>query len=215
MRVTSDTGRDCHFPLRTPAASCDVRRTFSGKGEQAMVNTTSADELEREAQEAAAPSESEDGAGIEVDAVEEAFDGPSATAETFDGIDSPFVDDDGETLADEALDELAAVEEAEADGIERARAALDAERRQTRAALNRYRDAVLAAEHALPAELVHGDTLEELEASLTAAREVVAGVRDRLTSSERGFPTGAPPRGSRGTSGLTATEKIRAGLEGR
>ena len=174
-----------------------------------MVNTTSADELEREAQEAAAASEPEDGDGIEAGAAEEAF----------DGIDAPFVDDDGETLADETIDELAAVEEAEADGFERARAALDAERRQTRAALDRYRDAVLAAEPALPSELVHGATLEELEASIAAAREVVAGVRERLASSaatsERGFPTGAPPRGSRGTSGLTAAEKIRAGLEGR
>ena len=174
-----------------------------------MVNTTSADELEREAQEAAAASEPGDGHGIEGDAVDDGF----------DGIDPPFVDNDGETLAEEALDELAAVEEAEADGIERAHAALDAERRQTRAALDRYRDAVLAAEPALPTELVQGDTLEELEASIAAAREVVAGVRERLASSvassERGFPTGAPPRGTRGTSGLTAAEKIRAGLEGR
>ncbi len=161
-----------------------------------MVNTTNPEDLEREAR-------GDD--GIEVDAVDD----------DQDGIDPPFVDDDGATLADEALDELAAVEEAEADGIEQARAALDAERQQTRAALDRYRDAVLAAEPALPAKLVHGDTLEELEASIVAAREVVAGVRERLASSERGFPAGAPPRSACTTSGLTATEKIRAGLEGR
>ena len=67
-----------------------------------MVNTTSADELEREAQEAAVPSESEDGDSLEVDTV----------IEEFEGIDPPFVDNNGETLAEEALDELAAVEEA-------------------------------------------------------------------------------------------------------
>jgi len=170
-----------------------------------MVNTTSADELEREAQEAASASQPDGVEGFEADAV----------VDEFDGIDPPFVDDDGETLAQDTLDELAAVEEAEADGIERARAALDAERRQTRAALDRYRDAVLAAEPALPGELVHGDTLEELDASIAAAREVVAGVRERLAASERGFPAGAPPRSTRTTPGLTATEKIRAGLEGR
>jgi len=139
--------------------------------------------------------------------------------------DTGVVDDDGESLPEETLDELAAVTESEADALDEARSALDAERAQTRAALERYRAAVLAAEPELPADLVVGETLEELEASLTAARSAVAEVRARLGTEaasepgeparERGFPVGAPPRGAATTSGMSAAEKIRYGLEQR
>ena len=63
-----------------------------------MVNRTSAEELEREAQEATAEDAPETDDSMEADAVDD-FDGPSAAAEMFDGIDPPF-DGDGETLAD-------------------------------------------------------------------------------------------------------------------
>ncbi|MEZ4501741.1 MAG: hypothetical protein R3C39_03880 [Dehalococcoidia bacterium] len=140
---------------------------------------------------------------------------------------SDLVDDDGEALPEETLDELAAVTEAEASALDEARTGLEAERAQTRAALGRYRAAVLAAEPELPPDLVVGETLEELEASLTAARAAVAGVRARLEAEseavksgeepvrERGFPAGAPARGAASTVGMSAAEKIRTGLEQR
>lgn len=132
------------------------------------------------------------------------------------------IDDDGDALPEPVLEELAAVTESEASALEEARAALDAERAQTRAALDRYRAALLAAEPELPPDLVRGESLEELEASLEAARATVAEVRARMEADapseptpERGFPVGAPPRGDLGTNGMSAAEKIRYGLEQR
>jgi hypothetical protein len=119
----------------------------------------------------------------------------------------------------DALDEIEALAAAEADELATAQRALAVEREHTREALARYRDAVLAAEPDLPPELVRGDSLEELERSLVAARSAVAEIRTRLTeasaSVERGFPVGAPARGRASTAGLSAAEKIRRGLEER
>ena len=117
------------------------------------------------------------------------------------GGEESVTNDDGAELPGEALDELAAMAEADvgaqADELVTARRELDAQRRETRAAVERYRDAVLAAEPELPPELVQGETLEELESSLNGARAAVAQIRDRLTADEEGggFPVGAPARG--------------------
>ena len=133
--------------------------------------------------------------------------------------DESASNDDGDELPDEALDELAAIAEvdvsAQADELATARRELDVQRREARAAVERYRDAVLAAEPDLPPELVHGETLEELEASLSAARAAVAQIRDRLTGDEEGggFPVGAPARGGSSSAVMTAEEKIKFGLE--
>ncbi|MFN8584339.1 MAG: hypothetical protein U0446_03295 [Dehalococcoidia bacterium] len=136
------------------------------------------------------------------------------------------VDDDGEEPSADALAELAAVSEAETDSTSAVEAALEATRReleeQRRLALTavaRYRDAALAAEPELPPELVSGQTVEEVDASLAAARSTVASIRQRLSegaeSSMRGFPAGAPARLGGSTEGLSAAEKIARGLERR
>jgi hypothetical protein len=134
-------------------------------------------------------------------------------------IDGPFAGDEGEDLPPDALDELAAVTDAETDALDAARAALDDERERTRAVLARYREALLAAEPDLPPDLVRGESLEELDASMAAARSAVAEIRERLTSdgasAERGFPVGAPARTGPTTAGLSASEKIRRGLAER
>jgi hypothetical protein len=80
---------------------------------------------------------------------------------------------------------------------------------------------LLAAEPEPPPDLVHGETLDELEDSLAAARGAVARIRDRLQAegdeapSGGGFPVGAPARGGVGRAVLTAAEKIAAGLRER
>ncbi len=143
------------------------------------------------------------------------------------------LDDGDEGLAGglegEALDELAALAEAEATAADAEQAAqaeelaaarlqVDAERAQTRAAVARYREGVLAAEPELPPELVSGETLQEVDGSLDSARRAVAQIRERLTVEEQsgsGFPAGAPARGGPTTAGMTAAEKIVAGLEQR
>ena len=127
------------------------------------------------------------------------------------------VDGDGDEMSEETVEELAAMAEAEQLAV--AQRELATERAQTRAAVARYREAVLAAEPELPPELVSGETLEELEGSLESARRAVAQIRERLSvesEGERGFPVGAPARGAAPVaSSMTPAEKIAYGLEQR
>ena len=108
------------------------------------------------------------------------------------------VDDE---LPDEMAAELAAVAEAEADELpalrlelQELRDALEAERGAHRAAVARYREAVLVAAPALPPELVSGDDLAAVDASVEAARRAVAQIRERLVeAAEEGGALGFPP----------------------
>jgi chromosome segregation ATPase len=105
-------------------------------------------------------------------------------------------------------------------------AALDAEEmrgqvtascERERHAAARYRELVLRAEPALPAEMVVGDTVDAIEASVVAARDVVGRVRSHIeaqTSAAR-VPAGAPERGGLDVSAMTPQQKIRFGLEQR
>jgi hypothetical protein len=139
-------------------------------------------------------------------------------------IDDP-VTDDGDALPDEVRAELEALAAADLEHgteVEQALASAQRElahqRAATHAALERYREAVLAAEPDLPPDLVRGETLEELEGAIASAREVVARVREQVQASAlpSSFPVGAPAReGVRRAGGMTAAEKIAAGLEGR
>lgn len=84
-----------------------------------------------------------------------------------------------------------------------------------RSAAGRYRELVLASNPELPVEMVTGESVEEVEASIEAARQTVARVREHLENQvEAGrVPTGSPPRSPPDLSGLSAQEKIRFGLE--
>lgn len=83
-----------------------------------------------------------------------------------------------------------------------------------RALLERYRLALLATEPAIPAELVAGESAEEIEASFAAAKELAERVRRGVRAEDaRRVPAGAPGRAGGGP--LSAFEKIRAGLAAR
>lgn len=173
-------------------------------------------ELELEALEAHAAADGETG-GEEERAV---YDDPFA---------DDFVTDDGDTLPDEVQAELEALASAEFDdgnaaletALAEAQRELARQRTLTRQAVARFRDALLAAEPDLPPDLVQGDTLEEVEAAAASARQTVQHIRERVaTERPRGFPVGAPARSSerghaRGREGLSAHEKIAAGLQER
>ena len=128
--------------------------------------------------------------------------------------DQPVEGGDDE-MSEEIIEELAAI--AEAEQLATVERELATERAETRAAVARYREAVLAAEPELPPELVSGETLEELEGSLESARRAVAQIRERLSvqsEGERGFPVGAPARsGVAVGAAMTPAEKIAYGLE--
>jgi hypothetical protein len=81
-------------------------------------------------------------------------------------------------------------------------------------AARRYRDLLLATSPEVPAELVAGETPDEIEASFNAAREVVDKVRRQLESqvNDERVPAGAPPRTAPDLSGLSPAEKITYAL---
>ena len=83
-----------------------------------------------------------------------------------------------------------------------------------RNAASRYRDLALEREPDLPADLVAGETIAEVDAALEQARQTVARVRQHLDDQARAarVPAGAPPRGEPDASGLSSAEKIRLGL---
>lgn len=79
----------------------------------------------------------------------------------------------------------------------------------------RYRELVLDHEPDLPADLVSGDTVQEIDAAVARARETVSQVRQRFEAAAQAsrVPAGAPPRGGIDTSSMTPAEKIRLGLQ--
>ena len=81
-------------------------------------------------------------------------------------------------------------------------------------AVARYRESLLAGSPEVPAEMVSGETVEEVEASLGKARAMVARVRERLSAQEGGVrvPAGPPPRRPPDLSALSPREKIDYGL---
>ena len=84
-------------------------------------------------------------------------------------------------------------------------------------AMEAYRASLLEADPGLPADLVAGDTVEELQASHARARQIVEQVRGSLEEQalmER-TPSGAPARGDADVSALSPEEKIRLGLSRR
>ena len=86
---------------------------------------------------------------------------------------------------------------------------------RARTAAQRYREAVLAREPDLPAELVSGASVEEIDESVTRARQTVAQVRQHLEQQALALriPAGAPARTGPDLAGLSAAEKIRLGLQ--
>lgn len=102
------------------------------------------------------------------------------------------------------------VEDLRAGLAERDRRLAEHEDRAAQAA-QRLRAALLASEPALSPELVHGETLDEVEASFAAARETLSRLRDEVRREHAvQVPAGAPARTS--PQPVSAFDKIRQGL---
>jgi len=85
---------------------------------------------------------------------------------------------------------------------------------ELQAAVARLRQSVLDREPDLPADIVAGDTVASLDASIATARQTVAQVRQHLDQQAQALrvPAGAPVRTGPDTSALSPAEKIRLGL---
>lgn len=94
---------------------------------------------------------------------------------------------------------------------------IDAATQRAQEAAERYRDLVVRTEPALPADLIAGSDIDAIDASVTAAREIVGRVRSHIESQAQAgrVPAGAPPRSAPDLSALTPEQKIRHGLAAR
>ena len=145
----------------------------------------------------------------EMDEMDEMDGDLAGAADDADGEDEPAA------ASVEAEPELAAALTA---ALAAARAELERQRGLAAGAVARYREAMLAADPDLPPDLVAGASIEEVDASIEAARAMVARVRERVEARRpqgRGFPAGAPAREPGGLTHLTARQKIAAGLQER
>ena len=72
----------------------------------------------------------------------------------------------------------------------------------------------MASEPDLPADLVSGETVSEVDEAAVRARQTVAQVRQHLETQAQALrvPAGAPARGAPDTSAMTPAEKIRLGV---
>ena len=88
---------------------------------------------------------------------------------------------------------------------------------QLQSAADRYRELALEQTPELPAELVSGATVAEVDEALQRARETASKVRGHLESQAQAgkVPVGAPPRSAPDLSGLSSEEKISYGLQRR
>jgi chromosome segregation ATPase len=98
--------------------------------------------------------------------------------------------------------------------LDEVRGAYETQSGAMREAVGRLRAALLEREPHLPSDIVTGDTVADLDASIQRARETVAQVRQHLEQQAQALrvPAGAPARGDPDVSSLSAGEKIRLGL---
>ena len=82
-------------------------------------------------------------------------------------------------------------------------------------AVAKYLDAVRVANPAIPRDIIAGETIEEIDASVEKARAIADAVRANLEAQakEARVPAGAPTRGTISLEGLSPREKIAAGIQ--
>jgi hypothetical protein len=82
-------------------------------------------------------------------------------------------------------------------------------------AVAKYLDAVRLANPTIPQDIITGDTIEDIDASLAKATTIAESVKTNLEAQakEAKVPAGAPPRGEISLEGLTPREKIAAGIQ--
>lgn len=97
------------------------------------------------------------------------------------------------------------------------RSMLDEADKRARDGAARYRDLAVRSEPALPPDMITGDTIEAVDASLTAARELAGRVRSHIEEQTQAarIPAGSPNRRTPDVSAMTPEQKIRYGLAQR
>ena len=131
---------------------------------------------------------------------------------------------DAEARAATVQAELVEVREAYVDAraeladVEQTRAELTETQSRLREAAVRYRAAKLHGAPEVPEGLVRaGESLDEIDAEFEAAQRVVSQLREKMQEERQSprIPVGSPQRRAPDVFGLSATEKIRLGIEER
>ena len=86
---------------------------------------------------------------------------------------------------------------------------------QSKVALAKYREAIVQANPDVPEALISGDSFQSLSDSVEKGKIVVDAVSDKLKAAAAAgtVPAGAPERGEITLNGLSAREKISAGIK--
>jgi len=82
-------------------------------------------------------------------------------------------------------------------------------------AVTKYLDVVRAANSTIPQDIIAGDTIEGIDASVEKALSIANAVKANLEAQAKKakVPAGAPTRGEISLEGLTPREKIAAGIQ--
>ena len=82
-------------------------------------------------------------------------------------------------------------------------------------AVSKYLGAVRLANPTIPQDIIAGETIKEIDASLAKATTIAESVKASLEAQakETRVPAGAPPRGEISLEGLSPREKIAAGIQ--
>ena len=81
-------------------------------------------------------------------------------------------------------------------------------------AVSKYRDSLLSANPLVPIELVTGDTIEAIDASMETAKTLVTRIKEGVAGEvdNTSIPAGAPPRSGPDFDGMSTRDKINYGL---
>ena len=118
------------------------------------------------------------------------------------------------------LEQVAAGLESEAATLKQTLAESDQKLAEVSAALSQavasYKTRVIEANPEIPTDLIAGDSIEAIDASLESARLLISKVREGLEMSLKmvKVPAGAPARRPVDLSGLSPREKIQYGIGG-
>jgi hypothetical protein len=82
-------------------------------------------------------------------------------------------------------------------------------------AISKYLEAARALNSAIPQDVIAGQTIEEIDASVKKAKAIANAVKANLEAQakEAKVPAGAPTRGEISLEGLSPREKIAAGIQ--
>jgi len=114
-----------------------------------------------------------------------------------------------------SLSEALTLSETKGKELESTTAELSQLKESNAQAIAKYLDAVRAANPTIPQDIITGETIEDIDASVAKAQAIANAVKQSLEAEakEARVPAGAPARGEIPLEGLSPREKIAAGIQ--